>query len=116
MHQLLEKANLAVITSGTASFEAALHHTPHIVVYKTTRINYWIAKQIIKVKYLALPNLLLNQSCVPELIQNDFNPDRLIQEIQELNKDENQTLQIEKFERLQTILQTKYDSWESIWI
>ena len=68
-YDLLQHSTAALVTSGTATLETALFKIPQLVCYKTSRLNYWIAKMILKLKYISLVNLILNQNAVPELIQ-----------------------------------------------
>ena len=68
---LLQGAQLAWVASGTATLEAALLDTPHVVVYKTSRLTYALAKRLAQVEFIGLPNLLCRQPrLVPELIQH----------------------------------------------
>ncbi len=73
-YDLLSITDLALVTSGTASFEAALFKVSQIVGYKTSGLNYFIGKSLIKTDFIALPNLICNKEVVPELIQNHLNP------------------------------------------
>jgi len=52
--------------------------TPHLVFYKVNPITYFIAKRLVKVKYLHLANLILEEEAVPELVQGNFNVRSLI--------------------------------------
>jgi lipid-A-disaccharide synthase len=83
-HDLLRSADAALVTSGTASLETALLKTPEIICYKGDYMSYLIAKKLIKVNYIGLPNLIMNKPIVKELIQNDFNQTSLENELSEL--------------------------------
>lgn len=72
-YDVLSFANAALVTSGTATLEAALFKVPQVVCYKGSRISYEIAKRIIKLDYISLVNLIMNKSVVTELIQHEFN-------------------------------------------
>ena len=63
------KIDIALCPSGTVSLENALLGIPMVVMYKLSWINYFIARLIIKVKYITLVNILLNKELVPECIQ-----------------------------------------------
>ncbi len=65
----LMKADLAITKSGTVTMECALHGVPAVVFYKTSWPTYFIGKQIITVKYLAMPNLIADEAIYPEFVQ-----------------------------------------------
>ena len=67
----LTEADLAIASSGTVTLECAYFHVPTVVLYKTSRLTYEIAKRIITVKHIAMPNLLAGEMVYPELIQGD---------------------------------------------
>lgn len=69
-YDLLHHAKVALVTSGTATLETALLNVPQAVCYKTNPSTYWIAKSLIKIKYISLVNLILNKEAVKELIQH----------------------------------------------
>jgi len=71
-YSLLARAKAAVVASGTASLETALFEVPQVVCYRTSWISYWIARAVIKVKYISLVNLIADRMVVPELIQANF--------------------------------------------
>ncbi len=80
-YQLLQHAQAALVTSGTATLETALFGVPEVVCYKGNRISYEIAKRIVKVKYISLVNLIMDREVVTELIQNEMNTARLQHEL-----------------------------------
>lgn len=84
-YNLLNNSKFALVTSGTATLEAAFFNVPQVVVYKTSWISYKIAKFFIKVNYISLVNLILNKQIVKELIQNNLNIDSLIKELNKIN-------------------------------
>ena len=77
----------AVVNSGTASLETALIATPQVVAYKGMRINFAIAKQIIKINFISLGNLILGRTCFRELIQDFFSADNVVNEVRRLIED-----------------------------
>lgn len=81
-YDLLNQAHAALVTSGTATLETALFKVPQVVCYAGSPISYQIAKRIIKVKYIALVNLILDRPLVKELIQNEFTPANLAKSLQ----------------------------------
>ena len=77
--QVMAAADLVLLASGTASLEAMLLKKPMVVAYRMSTLSYWMAKLLIKVNYIALPNLLANKSLVPEFIQAQANVKNLAQ-------------------------------------
>jgi len=80
-YDLLYHANAAVVTSGTATLETALFRVPQVVVYKTSKLSYAIAKRLIKVPYISLVNLIAEKEVVRELIQAQYNKKVLREEL-----------------------------------
>jgi len=66
---LLRHAEAALVKSGTATLEAVLEDTPLVVAYRTSRLNYSLAKRLMKVDHIALPNLIAGDAVVPEFLQ-----------------------------------------------
>jgi lipid-A-disaccharide synthase len=71
----------AVSASGTATLELALLGVPHVVVYRTSAVTYWIGKRLAKVSSIGLPNIVADKPFLPELIQGECRPDRIAQEL-----------------------------------
>ncbi len=80
-YNLLKQAKAALVTSGTATLETALFGVPQVVCYKGNPISYWLAKKLIKVKYISLVNLILDKKAVTELIQNELNENNIVAEL-----------------------------------
>lgn len=66
---VLRKSKAALVTSGTATLETALFGVPEAVCYKGSVVNVWLAKRLVKVKYISLVNLIMDKPVVQELIQ-----------------------------------------------
>ncbi len=81
-YDLLAVAEAALVTSGTATLEAALFDVPQIVCYKTSSLTYRLGKMFIKVRFLSLVNLIMDREVVRELIQTDLNQMTLYRELQ----------------------------------
>ncbi|TDT71882.1 lipid-A-disaccharide synthase [Hypnocyclicus thermotrophus] len=86
LNNCIKKSKYAIATSGTVVLELALLGLPGIVVYKTSIINEIIVRLFIKLKYVSLPNLTLNEEVYPELLQNNFNLDKIIEKIEYIEK------------------------------
>ena len=74
INTLLKNVDCAVVTSGTATLETALAGVPMVIAYKTSQFNYLIAKLMVKIKNVGLPNIIAKTEIVPECIQSDMNP------------------------------------------
>ena len=85
---LLRRSAAAVISSGTASLEAALVGTPQVVCYGFNRITYMLARMLVKVKYISLANLILDKLIFKELIQNESSAPLMLAELESLVFDE----------------------------
>ena len=85
---IIRHAEAAVVNSGTASLETVLFNTPQVVGYITNPITYWIARKIVKIKYISLGNLIVDRLAFKEYIQDDCNADALVTEIRELVENE----------------------------
>lgn len=72
-YTLMKHAEAALITSGTATLEAALLDLPQVVCYKANPISYFIARKLVHLNYISLVNLILEKEVVKELIQSEMN-------------------------------------------
>ena len=83
---VLSAADLAITKCGTVSLELALLNIPQVVIYRVSRVTAWIAKYVLKfsIPYMSPPNLVEMKPIVPELMQDDANPDRIAAESLEL--------------------------------
>lgn len=83
-YELLSCSSVAVVTSGTATLETAWFQVPQVVVYRTSWLSYEIARRLIKVPFISLVNLVMEEQVVTELIQSDFQTSRVVEEITKL--------------------------------
>ncbi len=95
-YDLLLQADAALVTSGTATLETALLGIPEVVCYKGSAVSYMIAKRLIKVKYIALVNLIMDKQVVKELIQDDLNTENLRKELNEILNNESRRSQLKE--------------------
>jgi len=122
MYVLLAQCDAAIVTSGTATLETALMNVPQVVCYKTTKVSYAIAKFVIKLNYISLVNLILEAPCVKELIQDDFEAEKLGYELNLLLKSKDKIAQMESYyEELHALIGESHPSvnvanqvWQSI--
>lgn len=80
-YDILGISEAALVTSGTATLETALLNVPEVVCYKGSPISYVIAKNLIKIKYISLVNLIMDREVVVELIQSECNEKRIREEL-----------------------------------
>lgn len=87
-YALLSNAKAAIVASGTATLETAMIGTPQVVCYAGSEISYLIAKHLISgINYISLPNLIMDEPVVTELIQHDYNTERLDKELRLITED-----------------------------
>lgn len=80
-YNLLRNSKAAVVTSGTATLETALLKIPQVVVYKGNPVSIAIARLLVNIKFISLVNLIMNESVVKELIQEDCNSTMIAREL-----------------------------------
>ena len=73
-YDLFSVADLALATSGTVTLEAALCGLPSIIVYRTSALNAFIARRVINIPNIGLPNIVAGRQILPELLQEEFTP------------------------------------------
>jgi lipid-A-disaccharide synthase len=80
----LSSSDLAICASGTINLESSLLGVPNIMVYKLSPLTYWIGKRVLrigdKLKYFSMPNILLDEKVIPELIMGEAIPERIAAE------------------------------------
>lgn len=104
-YMLLQSAFAGVITSGTATLEAALFHLPQVVCYRANALTVAFAKTFAKVKYISLVNLIADKPVVRELIQKDLNKNTLETEFSKITKDKNNRMaMIAEYESIEKTL------------
>ena len=86
--EALAASDAAAIASGTATLEAALLNTPMVVVYKESATNWNLLGSLITANHYGLVNLIAERRLATELIQSDFTPERLADELRQLLEDE----------------------------
>ena len=78
--ELLQVADVALVASGTVTVQAALHECPMVVVYRLSPLTYRLGRPFVRVSTFAMANLVAGSRVVPELIQDDFTPERVAAE------------------------------------
>jgi lipid-A-disaccharide synthase len=90
----LVESDVALASTGTVTMECAFFGVPTVTLYKTSWLTYQIAKRIVTVKSLTMPNLLAGETVYPEFIQNEATPENLSRAALELLQDETQRVKI----------------------
>lgn len=76
-HDVLAASDIVLVTSGTATLETMLFKKPMVIAYRMSTMTYAIARHLVKLKCIGLPNLLADERLVPEFIQNNVTPENL---------------------------------------
>lgn len=77
-YNILNIADAALVSSGTATLETALFKVPQVVCYKTSNVSYQIARRLVDLEYMSLVNLIMDRPVVAEFLQGDFTLDNLM--------------------------------------
>jgi len=88
-YNALAAADAAIVSSGTATVEAALLNSPVVVVYRVSPLTATLAKPLVRTPYFAMVNLIAEKKVVPELVQDDFTPEAVAEETLRLLQDPN---------------------------
>ncbi|MDW3194806.1 MAG: lipid-A-disaccharide synthase [Cytophagales bacterium] len=83
-YEVLRASDAAIVTSGTATLETALLNIPQVVCYRTSKISYWIARAVIKVRFISLVNLILDDRVVQEFVQHEYTPEIVLKEVERI--------------------------------
>lgn len=103
--EVFVKSRCCLIASGTATLEAALLETPFLILYKVNRISYWLARLLVRIRYIGIVNILIGSNIVPEYIQQDACSEKITPVLLELLEDSPRRSQMmANFRMLQTHL------------
>jgi lipid-A-disaccharide synthase len=80
-YDLMQYADAAVVTSGTATLETGWFGTPMVIVYRTSALSYAIGRMLVDLPYIGLVNIVAGRKVVPELLQSDMTADRVAEEV-----------------------------------
>jgi len=86
-YDIMNLSELLITASGTATLEGAILGKPMVIVYKLSRLSYWVGRMLIQVDHIGLVNLVAEKRIVPELIQDEANPKRIAEEAFRILKD-----------------------------
>lgn len=89
VYDLMQRVEVGIVASGTATLEAACFGLPYVLVYKVNALTYVVGKSVIRIKYLGIINILAEAPVVKEMVQGQFEPALLGQEMVRLLEDKN---------------------------
>lgn len=107
-HELLAHAHAALVTSGTATLEAALAGVPQVVTYRSngSRLAYNIMKKLLKVKFVSLPNLIVSREIIPEMLLHNCTPELVTERLRAITPESSaaRAAQLEGYAEMRGIL------------
>ncbi|MFO7883585.1 MAG: lipid-A-disaccharide synthase, partial [Desulfobacteraceae bacterium] len=77
VQQLFEEVDFLIAASGTVTLEAAICRIPMVIVYKVSSYTYVLAKNLVKLKYVGLANIIAGREVIPELLQSRATPEKI---------------------------------------
>jgi lipid-A-disaccharide synthase len=77
-YNVVHAADAALVASGTATLETALLGCPMVIMYRVSPVTYALARLLVRVAHIGMPNIILGRGVFPELIQNDVTCDKLV--------------------------------------
>ncbi|MCM8832389.1 MAG: lipid-A-disaccharide synthase [Candidatus Omnitrophica bacterium] len=104
LYYIIQNSDIILAVSGTVNLEVAYFKKPMIVFYKTSFLNYFLCKLIVKVKFISPINIILNQKVVPEYIQSFKLKDAINDIIDIMKKGEIYKKEMDGFERMKEVL------------
>ena len=105
VYDVLRASDAAMVTSGTATLETGLMAIPMVIVYRASRLTYWIGRLLVSVKNFGLVNIVAGRTVVPELLQDEATPERIAEEIGAILADPEKHRRItEELVRVRTVL------------
>ena len=76
-YNVVAAADAAIVASGTATLETALLGCPMVIVYRMSPLTHWIARRLVEVNWIGMPNIILQRAVFPELIQSEVTPEAM---------------------------------------
>jgi lipid-A-disaccharide synthase len=85
--EVMAASDLVLVASGTATLQAAVVGTPMVLLYRTTPFTYWLARRLIRVKWIGLVNLVADRTVIPELIQDEATAEQVYEQARRILED-----------------------------
>lgn len=112
-YEMMKYCDLLICTSGTVTLEAAFIGTPLLICYKANFTSYLIGRHLVKIKRIGLPNIILDNDILPELIQKEMNPSNIYKIGMQILNDPEKNEEIRKqLYKLKALLSDKHPSVE----
>lgn len=102
-YDLYAKTYIAIVASGTVSAELAMMHVPAIVVYRMNPVTIWLARRVIRIKWVSLVNILLKRSVYPELLGSGANVTNVTDEFKKLTVPANRAKMVRALSSADTV-------------
>ncbi len=99
-YNMLAAADLVWVASGTATLEAGLLKKPMVIAYRLSPLSYWLGRLLIRVDHIGMVNIIAGERVVPELIQDEVTPDRILAETRRMLQPEIRSAVVRKLERV----------------
>jgi len=93
-HRLMKISYAALVASGTATLELGYLQTPSVVLYALSPITYWLGRRVVKIRNIALANIVLGKTVFPEFIQREANAGNIVNALNKLFNDERHYMEI----------------------
>ncbi|MGD9762988.1 MAG: lipid-A-disaccharide synthase [Candidatus Binatia bacterium] len=77
-YNVVTAADAAIVASGTATIETALLGCPMVIVYRVSPLTFWVARRLVDVQWIGMPNIILQRAVFPELLQHAVTPAALV--------------------------------------
>jgi lipid-A-disaccharide synthase len=84
VEKVFQRCSIAVAASGTVTLQAAIHATPMIIMYKVSRVSFWLGKALVRVPNIGLVNLVAGRQIVPELVQDEASADNIVSVVEKM--------------------------------
>ncbi len=94
--EVMAVCDILMAASGTATLQAAIIGVPMVIVYKVTPLTYWIGKKLLKIEMIGLVNIIAGEKFIPELIQEEANPENIARNILILFKNKDKYIEMKK--------------------
>ena len=85
-YNVVAAADAAIVASGTATVETALLGCPMVIVYRLAPLTYWIARRLVDVPWIGMPNIILQRQVFPELIQDEATPAAMADAVRDIHR------------------------------